>query len=267
MIIRKILHIVRRDGFYFTLRRSFAYIIGHSPWWNKLTFSIYPGVKICLAPSMLTYVLFASKNARKDDVSIIKLYVKPGSIVVDIGAHIGSTALVSAALAGKEGRVLACEPSPRFFNILSNNVSKNFSLSKKITCFNAAIGSYEGKVHLDESVADDTTNFISDKGTIVSQKTLDDLTSAYSEISFLKVDVEGYELEVLKGASNALLKTKTIYIEFCTDNFKSLKVNPAEIITILNRHFSLFVISDNIKSPFIYEEDKYYAVNLIGERL
>lgn len=265
MRLTKIIMIVRRDGLVFTTKRVVAWLIGHSPLAYKLSFPYYKNVRLVFASSMLTYILFASKKERQNDLRVLEEYIKAGDTVVDVGAHIGSMAIVAATIVGQAGRVLTFEPVPKFFNILNANIKVN-NLNDIIRSYPYAVGSKSSEVYMDDSVLDDTTNHVANAGTKVTQVTLDEFTHDVEAINFLKIDVEGYELEVLKGAQLTLTKTETIFIEFYTKNLTNLQYSPSDVIKILETNFVLYE-QDNVElKPFIYDNTQAYEVNLIGRK-
>jgi FkbM family methyltransferase len=263
MTINKIKSVIARDGLIFTAKRTLACLIGKSPLAYKLSFKYQDNLRLVFAPSMLTYVLFASKNTRANDVDIINRFVKQGDTVIDVGAHIGSMSLVAATLVGTNGQVIAFEPVPKFFSILNANIKLN-KLESRITAYPYAVGEKKDTVYMDDNVTDDTTNHVSSSGKEVEQIDLDSMVEKYQKIDLLKIDVEGYETEVLRGAKDTLNKTEIIFIEFYTKNLRSLGHNPNEVITILTTHFNIFIQDSNYENPFIFSEDKDYEINLVG---
>ncbi|QXJ29302.1 hypothetical protein J5U23_02171 [Saccharolobus shibatae B12] len=130
-----------------------------------------------------------------------------GMIFVDIGAYIGSYTI----RAGKRGaNVIAFEPNPISFKILELNVKEN-GLTNNVKFFNKAVWSAICKIELFAN--NDMTSAYESKGNkiVVDAITLDSLN--LKKVNLLKVDVEGGELEVLKGATNTLDITDKILIE------------------------------------------------------
>ena len=66
-------------------------------------------------------------------------YIKEGSVILDIGAHIGSNSLSFATLVGDFGKVYSFEPNPFNLQILEKNLEKNTGLKKRITPINIAL--------------------------------------------------------------------------------------------------------------------------------
>lgn len=136
--------------------------------------------------------------------------IKPGDIVYDIGANVGSYTILASLLAGKAGKVFAFEPLPENVRYLTRHVELNNL--QNTTVFNAAVWKEAGTVKF-QGTADRVTSHISDDGSIeVETISLDDKVSS-GELpppNVLKIDVEGAEAEVLEGATNILQTHKPI---------------------------------------------------------
>jgi len=145
--------------------------------------------------------------------SFIKSVIKPGDIFIDVGAHIGAYSIPVAKLGGK---VFAIEPAPKVFEALTENIKIN-SLDDKVVAINAAAYSSNSEVKfLEEPLEFTTVGYIDNSGELsVKAITLDKITNDYNlrVIKLLKIDVEGAELEVLKGANETLEKTEYVIIE------------------------------------------------------
>ena len=145
---------------------------------------------------------------------------KEGDIVVDIGAHIGLYTIISSKRVGANGKVVAIEAHPSNFEMLKSNIKLN-QLTNVIP-LNYAVYSKETKIklYLPEVESGYTIyNTImsnrartEDKFVEVNANTLDYLLqlNKITDVNWVKIDVEGAEFEVLKGASNVLSKSKDI---------------------------------------------------------
>ena len=149
---------------------------------------------------------------------------KNGEIVVDVGAHYGRYTLIAAKRVGPKGKVISIEADPKNMDMLNKNIKLN-KLEHIIT-LNYAVSSNKSKVKLytPEQESDYTiyNTIISnrcnpnEKFIEVNANTLDNLLQeneiSAEEVDWIKIDVEGAELEVLKGAHNVLLNSKDIAI-------------------------------------------------------
>src|SRR5215211_4925295 len=145
---------------------------------------------------------------------------KEGDIVVDIGAHMGRYTIIGSKRVGANGKVVAIEAHPGNFEMLNRNIELN-RLTNVIP-LNYAVYSKDTKIklYLPEVESGYTIyNTImynrartEDKFVEVNANTLDYLLQlkGIMDINWVKIDVEGAEFEVLKGASNVLSKSKDI---------------------------------------------------------
>jgi FkbM family methyltransferase len=139
--------------------------------------------------------------------------IKPGDIVFDVGANIGMFSIKAANSVGLNGKVIAIEPEPQNIRVLMENV-KPF---KNIEIIPKAAGSSIGEIDLSIGIHSgshtvNNNNFSTSASNKISVplETLDKIAKDQNidEINFIKIDVEGYELEVLKGAVNILKNIK-----------------------------------------------------------
>jgi FkbM family methyltransferase len=140
-------------------------------------------------------------------------YVK--GTFVDVGAYIGGYTVRASKLADF---VIAIEPQPSIFKILSFNVKIN-GYSKKVKLINKAVWKDKGIIKM--SIGG-PTSFISNKGIEVEADTLDNILDGINKIDFMKIDIEGAELEAFDGMKKSLLKTKILMIEIIPKNLKEM---------------------------------------------
>jgi FkbM family methyltransferase len=141
---------------------------------------------------------------------VLAQVVKPGMCAVDVGAHIGFYTLLLSNLVGTDGRVVAFEPLPWNFSVLSENILMNNCLH--VEALNRAV--LDRSCELSASEFDDGdplpgTVSLSDSesnGSIyVKATSLDDFFADHKyRVHFMKVDVEGAESLVLKGATQTI---------------------------------------------------------------
>ncbi len=134
----------------------------------------------------------------------------PGMRFVDVGANIGNHTLFFSGIAGMAGT--AIEPYEPNFRRLENNIKIN-DLDRRVEIRNIALGRKAGHAicnQIDEKNTGKASFSESSEGT-VDMVTLDELT--LEEFHFLKIDVEGMEIDVLEGARQTLSKFRPLI--FC----------------------------------------------------
>ena len=166
-----------------------------------------------IARSIAVYRL--DRRHRKSLERFAKTFVQPGDLVFDIGAHVGDR---TAAFAGIGASVVAVEAQPRLARLLR----WQFWRSRQVTVVGAAVGRAAGTLTLrlntqNPTVASASDGFVAaanagaagwegqvwDEAITVDCVTLDDLVARFGRPAFVKIDVEGFEAEVLAGLSQA----------------------------------------------------------------
>lgn len=136
-------------------------------------------------------------------MSFLRNYLRPGDVFFDIGSNAGGYAVYAA---GFGCRVVAFEPVPLAFERLRENAAANLP-NCSIETVNLALGSRSGSLVM--TTAFGTGNHVVTGGdregsVVVEATTLDEFVRSSVYPGFLKIDVEGHELEVLSGASEVL---------------------------------------------------------------
>lgn len=141
----------------------------------------------------------------------LKSQILPSDVVFDVGANIGFYTKAFAILCKK---VVAVEPDPSTAEILANNL-KGDRHSPNVHIINKALGAENGILKFRSQGAGHVTNAIDATGNLdVEVLTMDNLCSQLGLWpDVIKMDVEGYEYEVLKGSRKALLEARVIGIE------------------------------------------------------
>jgi len=183
----------------------------------------------------------------EDEVSfkVIKHLVKYGDCVVDIGANIGVYTKYLSELVGIPGHVYSVEPIPLTFEILCSNVKKlglknvelmNYAISNTNDSVTMEIPLYEsgGENFYRARIMKRNTNS-SLRRVSVESKTVDYLFSKLPyNISFIKCDVEGHELQCIKGAMKTIKKSKPAWLIEISGDLDSLNSTSYEIFKLLN---------------------------------
>lgn len=138
-----------------------------------------------------------------EEMAFVMHFLRPGDLFVDVGANVGAYTLLAAGVAGANS--VAIEPSPSTFDYLTRNVRLN-DLTLKVNVVNAALGRSEGRIRLTDGLG--TENYVCPENAgwdsvEVRVTTLDTLLRG-STPALIKMDVEGFETEVLAGAAETL---------------------------------------------------------------
>lgn len=136
-----------------------------------------------------------------EDMGYLLHYLNANDLFVDIGANVGIyTILASGEI---KARTIAIEPIPMTYKFLNDNLNVN-GITDKVVSLNIGLGKQESTIQFTKSL--DTVNHVAVEGEDdvidIAVKSLDDIITEIP--NFLKLDVEGFETEVLLGASRVL---------------------------------------------------------------
>lgn len=149
--------------------------------------------------------LRAGKPWEEHLVEVMERYITPGSTVLDIGAHIGTHTLTLSKFAGKAGKVYAFEPQMKIYSELTHNLMLNGCTNT--TAYRCALGDAVKSIEMCPATAENEGGTpIGVGGDHAEMVTLDSLN--LEGISFIKLDVENVEYEVLLGARETLRKCR-----------------------------------------------------------
>ena len=149
---------------------------------------------------------------------LFEKYVKPGSTVIDIGANIGLHTLRSAQLVGRTGLVIAIEPSSWAVRKLNRNLESNPELKPRVAIQQFALGEtpqLSVPIGFQSSYPLNGRKILTQE--ITDIVTLDQVAKNHSltNLSVIKIDVDGLELAVLRGAARTLTQCRpTLICEF-----------------------------------------------------
>jgi len=162
------------------------------------------------------------KNER--ELSVLPQIVQPGETAIDAGAHCGRYTIPLSAIVGPMGQVLSFEPVEASFKILKR--LKSFYRSDNVVLYRQALGEFAGTGTIITPFTSDrlynyscsAVNSNGKKDLIdgfaqeVEFVTLDSVSSGEvrQRVGYIKCDVEGYELFVLRGGENLLRKHKPV---------------------------------------------------------
>jgi FkbM family methyltransferase len=162
--------------------------------------------------SLEVYGEFSEREAE-----VFAQLVRPGDVVVEVGANIGAHTVYLAKLVGRGGAVLAFEPQRVIHQLLCANLGLNELFH--VRAYHGAVGREAGRIRVPPLDYSEANNFggleLADggaNGEVVQLWRLDDF--ALPALRLLKADVEGMEIDVLEGARRTIAQHRpVIYVE------------------------------------------------------
>lgn len=190
--------------------------------------------RIRFFPTNYSKIAWYDVNAGKEDERFLRSCLRPGDLVVDVGANIGFISLAAAALVGRSGKVISIEANPRTFRYLKSNVRLN--RFPNLVLLNCALGKKSGTVMISNQRFDDMNRIVDKDGIRVPLMTLDEvLSKTGGKVRLLKIDVEGYEKFVLEGGAQSLERTDYIYFEVSEEHFANFGYRTADLLNLIGR--------------------------------
>ena len=221
------------------------------------------------APLYKSLYFLYKKYSEKDKVDIIKKILKKDMAVVDVGANIGFYSLLFANIVGANGKVFSFEPDEKNYNLLKNNTLscpnifiEKMAISDKSEEINLYISD---KLNVDHQTYD---NGEGRKRCNVKATSLDNYFSLPGQIDLVKIDVQGYEMAVLKGMEKIIKRQKKIIIisELWPFGLQKAGSNFDEYLKLLdhwNFKVRFFKKIENLRSK---ENDKNYYTDFIATK-
>jgi FkbM family methyltransferase len=188
---------------------------------------------------LVCLVLHRLELMGKADRRLLERLVTPGMTVVDIGANLGLYTLLFSKLTGPAGHVYAFEPEPTLYRALCSNCRRNGA--GNITTLNYALGRQPGRTTFYRSLFNSGDNRLGGLGwqgqrLDVDMVRLDDALPG-CRVDFIKLDVQGFELQVLQGMDELSRRSKNlrIYFEFWPRGLRAAGTRPEAVLEHLER--------------------------------
>jgi FkbM family methyltransferase len=183
------------------------------------------------------------------------------SRVVFAGAHIGAV-LIPIVRRAATRTVVAYEPSPRNFRLLTMNLQLNGI--DGVIAFNTALGEKCGRIQFTENTLNTGNSRVAPSaGEItVNMETLDRTIAAdWDSIDLIVMDTEGSEVAAMRGAHSTLARTRNLYVEFSPGQLREQGSCAAEFAETVEKYFkSAYVFGD----PILFLGPGKFAEHLKG---
>jgi FkbM family methyltransferase len=150
----------------------------------------------------------------KEVMDIASKFIQPGKTVLDIGSNFGQMSILFSNLVGNQGKVHAFEADDWVFNILTKNIMANKKEGIIIPHF-GAVHHVDGETlyYPEQDFIEFQTygsygiDYNAGEGRAVKSLTIDSL-NIHEEICFMKVDIQGSDLQAMKGAVQTIMKNR-----------------------------------------------------------
>ncbi len=214
---------------------------------DTIVFEWHKKIRVYARPiDETSQMLFVGGNYDPNEMCFLEDILKPGMVFIDIGSNIGLYTLFASRLIGEEGTVIAVEPSKRELLRLKANLKLNRCKNVKVISTAISDCSSTGELLIaDEEHSGHNTFgnfsypsvFIQGKQ-MIKKKKLDDLIDELSlnRVNVIKIDVEGHELFVLKGALKTVKRFKPILLIELFDRALELQgCNSNQVLELLRQ--------------------------------
>lgn len=160
------------------------------------------------AANIRNWLSLDEKNVQR----AFKKHIKKGWVVYDVGAHVGFYTLLASSLVGPEGKVHAFEPLAKNFDHLLKHLRIN--KVQNALPHRLAVSDKSGIMDFEEGTSTSTSHLVVGGKIQVEAVSIDEFikTQSVPLPDFLKIDVEGHELQVLKGMSRLLNQKRDVII-------------------------------------------------------
>jgi len=218
--------------------------------------------------------IFAFREYYEPELAYLEKVLSPGKVFIDVGANFGVYTLVASKLAGAAGKVIAIEPTAQSFAVLRQNIALNHLAN--VRAFRVALTQTRGKAWLYHGW-DPVGNSLGmdplrgDEGEEVQTESLDNLLEENSidRVDVIKVDVEGAEELVLRGATRTLITYSPVVIfEFNPGCAARLGLSPGgarDFLQGLGYEFVVLGDCANCKNPA--QRPTYFNIIAIPKQL
>jgi len=228
------------------------------------------GVKIYLHASKRSIHHFIQKNYYRQDMILLRCFLKSGDVFVDVGANIGELSLMAARAVVPGGCVYSFEPNPKVFRFLVenfrlNSITEGCQQYKCALADEDAISRFYVRKYGDDLGSLSKATHLANRSVEVQVSRGDIVLKDLSQITLLKIDVEGAELRVLKGFQGLIDRIKFIVFEANSQMMQSHGLSLSELIDFLERRgFRILTVAGDMPTELrrnaVIQHADLYAV-------
>jgi FkbM family methyltransferase len=172
----------------------------------------------------IDFAIYLANIYERQTRAALRRLVAPGSLVLDIGANIGAHTLSLARLVGPAGRVLAFEPTDYAFRKLSRNLELNPDLAARVTAFHCFLTGADAEpvpssIYSSWPLAREEGLHAKHLGRemrteAARARSIDSVLAEFAgrPVQLVKLDVDGFECDVLRGASRMLSTMRPVFV-------------------------------------------------------
>jgi FkbM family methyltransferase len=180
---------------------------------------------------LIDWNVFFFGEYEKETNDLLFEYIKPGQTVLEAGANNGTETVLLSRLVGPAGKVLAFEPVEHIYQTLQLNLSINHC--SNVITEQMALGENDRQLYFNvlsedfcnQGMASKYDEKSADAKVLVQQSSIDSwlIQQNIRTIDFIKMDIQGAEIELLKGAEHTIQKSKPLIFTEATEDFLSIK--------------------------------------------
>lgn len=179
---------------------------------------------------LIDWNVFFFGHYEKETNDLLFEYIKPGHVIIEAGANNGTETLLLSRLVGPHGKVFAFEPVEHIYQTLQINLSINNC--NNVVAEKIALGESDGQLYFNvlsedfcnQGMASKYDDKSADAKILVSQTSIDSwlLKNNIDRVDFIKMDIQGAEIELIKGAQHTIKKSRPLIFTEATEDFLSL---------------------------------------------
>lgn len=177
----------------------------------------------------------------RDERAALERIVRPGMTVLDVGGNLGLYTVLLSRLVGPAGRIISFEPDPDLFALLQKNCAANGC--RNVEAHNLALGREPARLKLRKMILNSGDNTLGTGGRGWFRQEVEIQVAAVDALlpgirpDLIKIDVQGWELEVLRGmeATLAANPQAAIQLEFWPAGMERAGYAPADLIAFLQQ--------------------------------